>query len=226
MHQLIEVGKGGGGWFVRRTEYTQSGNSRFLAYIPSWKISPGWWGGGICIHTPIHSVNHHIQSCSVSSSLEVRYTPISSLPLFTLFWGRYESVQCTCARVEILYSLLCVRFMSISMYRSQPKAKFMNIQNFVEFSGHILENSQTYRYTMFTLQTSLKKGGGSNLLAEMNVNTPQRQNAENLKQIFPRKGISGSQSKFLSCVCERYIYSHDGPAYFAAGNMWTAPWTI
>ncbi len=30
---------------IAATEYTQSGNGHFLAYIPSWwKISPAWWG--------------------------------------------------------------------------------------------------------------------------------------------------------------------------------------
>ncbi len=36
-----------------------------------------------------------------------------------------------------------------------------------------------------------------------------------------RKGISGPQSQFPhSCVCERIIYSHDGSACSAVGNMW------
>ncbi len=53
----------------------------------------------------------------------------------------------------------------------------------------------------------------------------QRQNAENLKQIFP--GISGPQSQFPhSCVCERIIYSHDGSAFSAGGNMYTDPGNI
>jgi hypothetical protein len=44
----------------------------------------------------------------------------------------------------------------------------------------------------------------------------QRQNAENLKQIFPEK----EKSQFPhSCVCERIIYSHDGSACSAGGNM-------
>ncbi len=39
---------------------------------------------------------------------------------------------------------------------------------------------------------------------------------------IPRKGISGPQSQFPhSCVCERIIYSHDGSAFSAGGNMWT-----
>jgi hypothetical protein len=37
---------------------------------------------------------------------------------------------------------------------------------------------------------------------------------------IPRKGISGPQSQFPhSCVCERIIYSHDGSACSAGGNM-------
>jgi hypothetical protein len=41
---------------------------------------------------------------------------------------------------------------------------------------------------------------------------------------IPRKEISGPQSEFPhSCVCERIIYSHDGSAFSAGGNMWTNP---
>ncbi len=37
---------------------------------------------------------------------------------------------------------------------------------------------------------------------------------------IPRKGISGPQSQFPhACVCERIIYSHDGCACSAGGNM-------
>ncbi len=37
---------------------------------------------------------------------------------------------------------------------------------------------------------------------------------------IPRKVISGSQSQFPhSCVCERFIYSHDWSAFSAGGNM-------
>ncbi len=61
---------------------------------------------------------------------------------------------------------------------------------------------------------------------ELTVGTRnQRQNAENLKQIFP-EGISGPQSQFPHSVCERIIYSHDGSAFSAGGNMWTDPGNI
>ncbi len=49
----------------------------------------------------------------------------------------------------------------------------------------------------------------------------------NFEENIPRKGISGSKSQFPhSCVCERFIYSHDWSAYSAAGNMWTDPGNI
>jgi hypothetical protein len=52
----------------------------------------------------------------------------------------------------------------------------------------------------------------------LHTGTLQRQNAKNLK----RKGISGRQSQFPhSCICERIIYSHDGSAFSAGGNMWS-----
>ncbi len=48
----------------------------------------------------------------------------------------------------------------------------------------------------------------------------QRQKTKISKQLFPEKGISGSQSQFPhSCVCERFIYSHDRSAYSAGGNV-------
>ncbi len=44
---------------------------------------------------------------------------------------------------------------------------------------------------------------------------------------IPRKEISGPQSQFPhSCVCERIIYSRDGSAFSAGGNMWTDPGNI
>jgi hypothetical protein len=42
---------------------------------------------------------------------------------------------------------------------------------------------------------------------------------------IPRKGIARPQSQFQhSCVCERFIYSHNRSAYSAAGNMVDESW--
>ncbi len=39
---------------------------------------------------------------------------------------------------------------------------------------------------------------------------------------IPRKGIARPKSQFPhSCICERFLYSHDQSAYSAAGNMLT-----
>ncbi len=44
---------------------------------------------------------------------------------------------------------------------------------------------------------------------------------------IPRKGIMGPQFQFPhSCVCERIIYSNDGSAFSAGGNIWTDPGNI
>jgi hypothetical protein len=41
---------------------------------------------------------------------------------------------------------------------------------------------------------------------------------------IPRKGIARPQSQFPhSCVCGRFLYSHDRSAYSSAGNLWTDP---
>ncbi len=73
------------------TEYTQSGNCRFMAYIPSWWKNQPWlvrWGGGGFMPAPFHSSYHHAQSCSVWPSWEGRYTPsISSLPSICTLWS-------------------------------------------------------------------------------------------------------------------------------------------
>jgi hypothetical protein len=47
----------------------------------------------------------------------------------------------------------------------------------------------------------------------------QRHSTENSKQIFPEKELPGLSSQFPhSCVCERFIYSHDRSAYSTAGK--------
>ncbi len=46
-----------------------------------------------------------------------------------------------------------------------------------------------------------------------------------LETNIPRKGITRPQSQFPhSCVCERFIYSHDGSAYSAAGKYVDRSW--
>ena len=52
-------------------------------------------------------------------------------------------------------------------------------------------------------------------------NTLQRQNAENLKQIFTEKEYRGLSPNFHIhvSVSELYMYSHDGSACSAGGNM-------
>jgi hypothetical protein len=49
----------------------------------------------------------------------------------------------------------------------------------------------------------------------------QRHSTENSKQKFPEQELHGQpQSQFPhSCVCERFIYSHDRSTYSAGGNM-------
>ncbi len=72
---------------VMSTEYTRSGNCRFLAYITSWWKNQSWLMRveGARTPTPFHFSYHHVHSCSVLSSWEDRYTPpISSLPLYVL----------------------------------------------------------------------------------------------------------------------------------------------
>ncbi len=89
------------------TEYTQSGNGRFLAYIPS------WWknylllvrGGG---HTPypFHFIYHHVQSCGVRSSWDGRYNPpISSLYPFLLCAFTFQLVVAKEAVIGVVLAI-------------------------------------------------------------------------------------------------------------------------
>ncbi len=66
-------------------ECTQSGDCRFLAYVPSWwKNQPWLMRVGVHAH-PLSVYYHHVQSCHVRSSGEGKYTqPISSLPPYVL----------------------------------------------------------------------------------------------------------------------------------------------
>ncbi len=57
----------------------------------------------------------------------------------------------------------------------------------------------------------------------------QRNNTENSKQIFPEKELRGYNLNFHIHVPVSdilYIYSQDGSAYPAAGNMWIDPGNI
>ncbi len=83
--------------YVRPTEYTQSGNGHFLAYISIMmenSAQPGVGGG--CTPTSFHYIYHHEQSCGVRSSWEGRYTPpISSSPMSTLWSAPLRWFQLT-----------------------------------------------------------------------------------------------------------------------------------
>jgi hypothetical protein len=58
-------------------------------------------------------------------------------------------------------------------------------------------------------------------LETLQVNCTAKNQHQKFKTNIPRKVIARAQSQFPhSCVCERFIYSHDGFAYSAAGNMW------
>ncbi len=57
---------------------------------------------------------------------------------------------------------------------------------------------------------------------QKSLTTLQRQNAENLKQIFPEKEYRGLSPNFHIhvYVSELYIYSHDGSAFSARDRSW------
>ncbi len=57
-------------------------------------------GGGGCTSSPLHSIYHHEQSCSVFSSLEGRYTPISPLYPFLLSGVESDSV-CMTSEIQL-----------------------------------------------------------------------------------------------------------------------------
>ncbi len=91
-------------WVVQATEFTQSGNCHFLAYIPSVmekSAQPGEGGG--CTPTHFHYVYHHEQSCGVHSSFS-----LDTLPLFLLYPYMYSVVQAVSPSVCICFSATAV----------------------------------------------------------------------------------------------------------------------
>jgi hypothetical protein len=126
---------------VSTTEYTQSGNGRFLAYIPSWLKNQPWLEGAR--PSPLHSIYHHVQSCSVRSSWEGNYTPpISSLPtpictlwrvplkmiLYFTGWpigpsSLYKVSQLQAANVDSLRPRYTQSRHSTKLFSPEPKAK-------------------------------------------------------------------------------------------------------
>jgi hypothetical protein len=78
------------------TEHTESGNCRFLAYIPSWwKNLPSLVRVG-CTPPPPH-IYHHVQTSGVRSSWEGRHTlPISPLTLYVLCGYSQEVIKKLC----------------------------------------------------------------------------------------------------------------------------------
>jgi hypothetical protein len=86
--------------------------------------------------------------------------------------------------------------------KPQRNCTFMN-------SASVVRQSHSYSNIILYLSHTSKN---QNLKFETNI---------------PRKGIARPQSQFPhSCVCERFIYSHDRSAYSAAGNMLTDPGNI
>ncbi len=61
--------------------HTRVAKAAFCRTHHQGKISPGRWGWG-CTAAPFHYIYHHVQSCSVRSSWEVRYTPPISFHLY------------------------------------------------------------------------------------------------------------------------------------------------
>ncbi len=87
--------------FRTLTEYTKSGNSHFLTYIPSW-----WYNQPSLVRVGVHALpfspiyHHKKQGCGVHSSWEGRYTPLF------LLWPYMYSVENTSHLNWFLYSVL------------------------------------------------------------------------------------------------------------------------
>jgi hypothetical protein len=71
--------------YIITTEYTQRGNGRFLANIPSWWKKPALAGEGWGVHAhPLSLYLPSRTSCSVRSSWEGRYTPPFHLYMYSV----------------------------------------------------------------------------------------------------------------------------------------------
>ncbi len=90
------------------------------------------------------------------------------------------------------------------------RAYFMNIYLFLRLKWIFLE------------QQSSELPGCS--LACLNPSEWRKERMPKFETNILRKGIARPQTHFPhSCVCGRFIYSHDRSAYSVAGNMWTDP---
>jgi hypothetical protein len=80
------------------------------------------------------------------------------------------------------------------------------------------------------VKTSESKGiskRGSQIVSSKTIKYTAKNKYRKFETNIPGKGIARPQSQFpRSCVCERFIYSHDRSAYSAAGNKWTDPGNI
>jgi hypothetical protein len=116
--------------------YIHRGNSPFLAYIPSWwKNQPSLVKVGVAcpLPTPFHYIYYHLLSCSVRSSWESRSVVQIHLPPFLFIFYTYTySVVLSVNYKRIIFPLI-LRWNSWKY-------------NFVEVSGHNLENSLTWGF--------------------------------------------------------------------------------
>ncbi len=91
---------------VTITEHTQSGNGRFLAYIPSWwKNSPCWWGWGadahpLSLYPPLHT--------KLQCPLQLECAAADILSLFHLY--PYELCE---VRYIFSWNLLCLCYLRV-----------------------------------------------------------------------------------------------------------------
>ncbi len=98
----------------------------------------------------------------------------------------------------------------------RPNIDVLKIKNFIIFYILRKEKGKEKHYQYH------KARGYSIMRFNFKLNKLQRTNTENSKQKFPflEKELRGHSQFPHSCVCERFIHSHDRPAYSCgAGNI-------
>ncbi len=121
----------------------------------------------------------------------------------------------TQGRMLIIWGCVLSHYLRIGL-RPMPSVSF-----FQRGEAGILYRAVQYCAGIFEQSKWARNRGGTGL--SYTAKTKYR----NLETNIPRKGIAGFQSQFPhSCLCERFIYSHDRSPYSAGGNMQTDPGTI
>jgi hypothetical protein len=154
--------------------------------------------GGGCTPTPFHSSYHHVQSCSVCSNWDGRYThPVLSLPVYVLCGFKHR----ICASLPDIAESCAARV--AANHNDATTAAILHQ------SAAVL-GPQGGQLRQVSPPVCGGEAGIGQLLSSSYCTKLQRKP----HLCIPIKGIERTQSQFPhSCVCERFIDSQDRSTY-------------